>query len=160
MRKIEECYFTKDGKVFHKGKEVKQWVNSNGYPMFWADKRNNYTHIQIALQYLEKTEEQTQVNHKDGNKTNNDLSNLEWVTPSGNRQHAIETKLWGKNIIEKRRFTTEQVEEIKKLYPKMGYLRISKVYKCAKSTIRNIIKDKSYQKIDEQWLVTAKVKNN
>ncbi|EGX8040783.1 HNH endonuclease, partial [Salmonella enterica subsp. enterica serovar Infantis] len=35
------------------------------------------------------------INHKDGNKQNNDASNLEWTTIAGNTQHAYRTGLAG-----------------------------------------------------------------
>ena len=33
---------------------------------------------------------QTQVNHKDGDKSNNHISNLEWITPAANTQHSYD----------------------------------------------------------------------
>lgn len=38
-------------------------------------------------------ENKTQINHKDGNKLNNDHTNLEWVTPSQNQKHMIKLEL-------------------------------------------------------------------
>lgn len=47
-------------------------------------------HKLIAITFLVKPSiYHTEVNHIDGNKLNNELSNLEWVTPSQNVQHAI-----------------------------------------------------------------------
>lgn len=48
-------------------------------------------HTIIAITFLgtPKTSNM-QVNHIDGNKQNNDVTNLEWVTPSENSQHAVQ----------------------------------------------------------------------
>ena len=40
-----------------------------------------------------KGSENLQVNHKDGNKENNSINNLEWVTNMENMQHAIRNNL-------------------------------------------------------------------
>jgi hypothetical protein len=56
----------------------------------------NYSAHRLLARTLIKNddpENKTQVNHIDGNKWNNDISNLEWVTPSENGQHANDTGL-------------------------------------------------------------------
>ena len=50
-------------------------------------------HRLVALTYLENPNGYKYVNHKDGNKRNNHVSNLEWVTSSQNQKHAYKNGL-------------------------------------------------------------------
>lgn len=50
-------------------------------------------HRLIAKTFIDNPENKPEVNHKDGNKLNNNLSNLEWSTVSENRYHAFRTGL-------------------------------------------------------------------
>lgn len=59
--------------------------------MFQKPKRHTkteYIHRLIASTFIERPEGKTQVNHKDGDKKNNSIENLEWVTQSENNFHA------------------------------------------------------------------------
>lgn len=90
-----------DTKTFYirKGKILKQTINTYGYPCvgitFIGGKRKVVpVHRLIAITFLPKpTEDQTQVNHIDGNKLNNSVSNLEWCTASENLKHAYKMGL-------------------------------------------------------------------
>lgn len=50
-------------------------------------------HRLVAETFIENKEKLPAVNHKDGNKQNNNIDNLEWCSYSGNTKHAIQTGL-------------------------------------------------------------------
>ena len=55
-------------------------------------RKNVYIHRLVASSFLGKNDDLV-VNHKDGNKSNNSLENLEWCTDSENIKHAYVTGL-------------------------------------------------------------------
>lgn len=72
-------------------------VGTSGYlevtlntPTYSKTKR---IHRLIAEHFLPLVEDKNVINHKDGNKLNNSISNLEWVTQAENAKHAFDTGL-------------------------------------------------------------------
>lgn len=58
-----------------------------------GDRKKYLVHRLVAMAFLSKKDHHTQVNHIDGDKLNNNLNNLEWVTSSENIKHAIKNGL-------------------------------------------------------------------
>lgn len=80
-----------------KGRILSTHLDRYGYPIckLWRDgKGKNYTvHRLVALSFLGNENNKPQVNHIDGNKINNSIDNLEWVTNSENDIHAYDLGL-------------------------------------------------------------------
>ena len=81
------------GNIRRKRNNLKTRVGSSGYIYLSLSKNGTTTtklaHRVIAEAFLENKEDKEQVNHKDCNKENNNISNLEWNTRAENRDHAI-----------------------------------------------------------------------
>ena len=69
--------------------------NQNGYQIVTLDGEQLLIHRLVALHYLPNPYGYRQINHIDGNKANNHVSNLEWCSAEQNAQHALETGLRG-----------------------------------------------------------------
>lgn len=94
VKGYEEYQVDTNGIVYSKkGKPLKYSINHNGYSIinFYVNhQRKGFgVHTIVANQFLYKPKNDNyQVNHKDGNKQNNNVNNLEWVTPLENTDHA------------------------------------------------------------------------
>ena len=78
------------GNVRSKRKILKQ-TNYNGYQCVCLSKESNRkihkVHRLVAIAFIPNEENKREVNHIDEDKTNNHVSNLEWVTPKENINH-------------------------------------------------------------------------
>lgn len=75
-------------------------------------------HRLVAEAFIPNPENKPQVNHKDGNPSNNFLDNLEWVSGSENIRHAIDTGLlkYKRGFENPRRILSEEVvKELKRI---------------------------------------------
>jgi hypothetical protein len=83
-------------------KEIKHIIKKHGYAVVGLNYKKQckyfYVHRLIAIAFIENLENKPQVNHKDGNKLNNVLDNLEWATRSENQKHRY-THLGHKNYL-------------------------------------------------------------
>lgn len=101
-------------------KILKGSIGENGYKYYRLSKNNNktmfYAHRLVAEHFLENPNLLPIVNHKDGNKLNNQLSNLEWVSYSENTKHAHDNNLIKQ--VSKREYYKEDLEneQWKKIY--------------------------------------------
>ena len=76
-----------DGRIY---KRLDPPVSSCGYKFVRVGKKSYPLHRVIASAFVPNPENKREVNHIDGDKTNNDVSNLEWATRKENAKHASE----------------------------------------------------------------------
>ena len=106
-------------------------------------------HRLVAQAFLEPIGGKPYVNHKDGNKSNNSLENLEYCTMAENNAHAgfMNLKPIGSNHTNSK-LTHEQLKEVRAMLAKgdMTHKAISKIYGVHRATISGIFQNKSYKK--------------
>lgn len=147
------------GKLFSKrtNKELKQSLSKKGY-LLVSTKIGGRTgkslcfrvHRLVAEAFLENLECKPFVNHKDGNKQNNKLSNLEWCTASENTIHAYENNLMnneGGCDRHNAKLSEDDLKSVRELLKKgdKTHNQIAEMFGIARSTITNISNGKRYK---------------
>jgi hypothetical protein len=129
------------------GKILSQKPDSAGYPRVFitsdlGKRRGMLVHRLMAIEYISNPDNKPCVNHIDGTKSNNDLSNLEWCTHKENTRHArvdlekefggVKKELRNEMIIYLRqRFTREDVADVFGITPS----RISEIVNRSGSSL-------------------------
>lgn len=132
---------------------LKERINRRGYCYINLCQNGKYKscsiHRLVAIAFLGKSD--LTVNHKDGDKENNLLENLEWLTHKENLNHAKENgliKIFGEDNPNSK-LTEDNVREIRKLYQekKTKVRSLSFKYNVSKYAIRQIINGNSWKHV-------------
>ena len=138
------------GKVRRKGKlrERKLRLHRNGYLHVNLCKDGKHLmcsiHRLVAITFLENTDNKKTVNHKNGDKTDNRVDNLEWATLSEQHKHAYTNGLRvapkGEQSV-RAKLTEAKVKEIRDRYDN-GYtqIKLAKEYGVGQKHISRIIR--------------------
>lgn len=125
---------------------------SRGYLTFFLYIGNyKYKHVSLhrllASQFIPNPDNKPCVNHKDGNKLNNNLNNLEWCTYSENNKHAYKLRLMNKEGSNNQmsKLSENDIYSIRYCFSKLNMSQnkfssyLSQVYPVSSRQIRRII---------------------
>ena len=139
-----------------KGKLLKPGVPGNhGYYVvnLMCDKNKRLAvpvHRIVAENFIDNPNNVKTVNHIDGNKLNNSVKNLEWMTHEENLRHALKNGLMQNhfyatcgNSHPRHKITDVQVQEIRRLYEDGNYKSpaLAKMFNISKAHVCKIIKN-------------------
>lgn len=99
VRSKDRLIVTINGNSYIKrGHQLKPKRHKDGYLFITLTDKNNrknhYLHRLVANSFIENEENKPQVNHLNGNKTDNTIENLEWATNAENSRHAYNNGLY------------------------------------------------------------------
>lgn len=152
----DRYYIDEDGNVFAQRtcNAIRPYIKRNGYlqvTLYAEDgKHNEYVHRLVGKQFLPNPENKPEINHKDGNKQNNNYSNLEWSTSSENKYHAYKTGLsipYNRNGNRNPRaklnpLDVHVIRHILQKFPNFHY--VAKLYHLSPSTVQKISNGESW----------------
>lgn len=122
----------------------KKYLDKDGYQRVWINdgfgKRKFVpVHRLVAMTFIDLVDNKNIVNHKDGNKLNNRIDNLEWCTVLENERHS-RSVLGKKNVVGvasgRSKLTEKQVVEIRN--SDLSYKEIFNKYSISDAQVRRI----------------------
>jgi len=151
VRSKDRYVETSTGVRKYRGKKVHPYLSS-GYMKVDLNKDGHkgrkFVHRLLAETFLDNPENLPIVNHKDGDKLNNSLGNLEWCSYSYNYMHAMKagmiTPLKGEDSGRAKLSEKEVIEIRDKFREGMKQKELSKIYSTPLPTIKDITRGRSW----------------
>jgi hypothetical protein len=145
VRSLDKEFNTGFGKVAKKGRIMRLKLEKTGYPRVKLCKNGTSKHCNVhrlvAEAFLPNPENKRTVNHKDSNRANNLLSNLEWATNSENQIHSFQ--MGRVNEGAPRKLTALQEDDVLMLLSMgMKQWKVAEMYGVSQPTISNILKQR------------------
>ncbi len=148
------------------GRVLKPYEDKDGYWRFkiWEGSpvrgRNLPLHRALALAFIPNPENKPQVNHKDSNRKNNNISNLEWVTAKENSIHASNYGFLNKGVDNPNNvYKPEQIKEVCRLLEQgVNLPSIVKLTGVSKNCIFSVKSRECWLDISKKYSIPA-VKN-
>lgn len=147
-----------DGRVFS-NKSNKFLVTSKGtygyeiITLYGKDKQKTFkVHRLVGLAFLPKIKNKNEINHKDGNKMNNNVANLEWTNRSENVKHSYKTNLKKGMIQEKNgraKLSMDKANKIRDEYisKKCTQTYLARKYNLSQPLVGRVINNLIWNKI-------------
>ncbi|CAH9014330.1 putative HNH endonuclease IV [Vibrio phage 249E41-1] len=129
-------------KCFRKSKYRKVSHHGTRYMTITLQNKTHRVHRLVAKAFIPNPEDKPFVNHKDGNKKNNIVSNLEWVTEKENSEHAVVNGLFNVRGVNNPscRWAIEDVTDWWLLFSNGVFIKdICKEYGCDRNTVRKLL---------------------
>lgn len=144
---LEDYEITKSGEVINKNtnRVLKPQLNGKGYYRVCIGGQLKFVHRLVAQKYVPNPNNKPQVNHKDGNKLNNCVDNLEWVDNKENIKHAVENGLHlSGEKCPYSKLNKQQVDFIRN-HKEISSVELAELFNVARSTISSVKNYKSWK---------------
>ena len=145
---LDDYEVTSAGHVInrHTGRTLKPQVNGKGYGRVCIGGKLYFVHRLVAEKYVPNPYCKPQVNHINGDKSDNRAENLEWVTNSENRKHAVNEGLhlqgedcpWA-------RLTENDVRFIRENRDGMTIKALAEKFNVNRSTVADVIYNRTWK---------------
>ncbi len=144
VRRIAPGQHTRPGKILRAAPTPAGYLTVRLYP----GGRTKYIHRLVARMFIGPRPKGFQINHKDGNKVNNTVENLEYISARGNADHALRTGLWRRKgtANPKAKLRDEDVEQIRDLASKgISSKKIAEMFGVTRRLIYQIVAGKIWK---------------